>query len=69
MHKRVENSPPADPLLLTVSQIAECLAVGETTVNKLIYSGELESVKVGRCRRVTKDALQRYIGKIQKRAA
>lgn len=43
---------PGTPALLTVSQTAEALSVCRQTVQNLMNSGKLESVKIGRARRV-----------------
>jgi excisionase family DNA binding protein len=43
---------PTDKYLLTVEEAAELLALGRTTVYALIRSGDLNSVQVGRLRRV-----------------
>lgn len=43
---------PGSPALLTVAATAETLGVCRQTVWNLISRGELESVKIGRARRV-----------------
>jgi excisionase family DNA binding protein len=48
-------------LLLTVEEAAERLRLGRTFVYRLIMSGQLESVKVGRLRRVPADCLPDYV--------
>ena len=48
-------------LLLTVEQAARKLNVGRSTVYGLLQSGRLESVTVGRLRRVPAAALSRFI--------
>ncbi|GGN67113.1 hypothetical protein GCM10011579_039260 [Streptomyces albiflavescens] len=48
-------------VLLTVEEAARRLGVGRTTCFKLVSTGELESVTVGRLRRVPADALPVYV--------
>ncbi len=43
---------PGAPALLTVAQTAEALSVCRQTVQNLMNTGKLESVKIGRARRV-----------------
>jgi excisionase family DNA binding protein len=54
--------------LLTITDVAKLLSVSETTVKRLIYSGELESVKIGRARRIAPEAVAEYKNKLRKRA-
>ena len=44
-------------LVLTVEEAAECLGIGRTLMYALITAGEVESVRIGRLRRVPADAL------------
>jgi excisionase family DNA binding protein len=54
-------APAAPPrLLLTVDEAAEQLGIGRTTAWSLIRSGALESVQIGRLRRVHTDAVAAY---------
>jgi excisionase family DNA binding protein len=55
-----DESEPAG-LLLTVEEAAHRLRIGRTLIYQLISSGELESVKVGRLRRVPADCLPEYV--------
>lgn len=48
-------------LTLTVPEVAKELRVGRTSVYRLISTGELSSVLVGGSRRVSAEALDRYI--------
>jgi excisionase family DNA binding protein len=50
-----------EPLLLRVDEAAEALALSRTKVYELMASGELESVKVGRARRVPTAALVDFL--------
>lgn len=48
-------------LMLTVREAAEILHVGRSTVYSLMDSGELESVHIGRLRRIPMQAVTDYI--------
>lgn len=47
--------------LLTVAEVAELFRVSSMTVYRLIRSGELPAVRVGRSYRVTQQDLQAYL--------
>jgi len=53
------STPPA--LLLTIEEAAERLQVGRCTMQALLLSGEVQSFKIGRLRRVPPAALEAYI--------
>ncbi|MFP3989381.1 excisionase family DNA-binding protein [Streptomyces sp. E11-3] len=59
---------PSDPTLalLTVEEAARRLGVGRTVCFRLIASGDLESVTVGRLRRVPADAVPEYVARLRK---
>jgi excisionase family DNA binding protein len=42
-----------EPLDVTVPEAARLLSMGETTIWRLVASGELESYQIGKSRRVT----------------
>lgn len=54
--------------LLTVEETARRLRIGRTTCFKLVSSGEIESVTVGRLRRVPADAVPAYVAKLRRPA-
>jgi excisionase family DNA binding protein len=57
---------PADSrLLLTPEHAAAKLDVGRTTIYALMASGELQSVKIGRSRRVPASSLDEYVGRLE----
>ncbi|MEU6990574.1 helix-turn-helix domain-containing protein [Streptomyces sp. NPDC046465] len=56
-------------VLLTVEEAARRLRIGRTTAFRLVLAGEIESVTVGRLRRVPADALSAYVAKLRHRAA
>jgi excisionase family DNA binding protein len=55
-----------DVLMLTVEEAAHRLRLGRTLVYQLISSGELESVTVGRLRRVPAECLAEYIAALRR---
>jgi excisionase family DNA binding protein len=55
------NSPQ---LLLTVEEAAERLRICRSNMYKLISSGEVESIQIGRLRRVTPSALEDYVQRL-----
>jgi excisionase family DNA binding protein len=57
------------PLLFTTRQAARLLAIGESVVRELIARGEIESVKIGNARRITRAGIERYVRQLQEGAA
>ncbi|MFI6680157.1 helix-turn-helix domain-containing protein [Kribbella sp. NPDC050470] len=55
----------AAPLLLTVEQTAQQLGIGRTTVFALLKSGELESIPLGRLRRIPAECITEYIDRLR----
>lgn len=53
------------PLVLTIDQAAERLGVGRTIMYALVSSGAVESVKIGRLRRVPADALVTFLAELR----
>ncbi|MPY99445.1 MAG: helix-turn-helix domain-containing protein [Actinophytocola sp.] len=51
--------------LLTVEETAERLSIGRTTVFALLKSGELESVQLGRLRRIPAKAVEAYVERLR----
>ena len=55
-----------NPLLLTPAAAAEKLSLAQSTLYQLLTKGEIESVKIGRCRRIPLDALTDYIDRLRR---
>jgi excisionase family DNA binding protein len=55
----------SDKLLYTVPEAAAVLSLGDSKTWELISSGELESVRIGRARRIPRDALWRYVASLR----
>lgn len=54
------------PLVLTVEEAAHRLGVGRTVMYALVSSGAVESVRIGRLRRVPVDALTSLLEELRK---
>lgn len=52
-------------LLLTVEEAAERLGIGRTLMYALVKDGDVESVQIGRLRRIPADALPRYLEQLR----
>lgn len=48
-------------LLFRVEEAAEALAIGTSTVFKLLATGQLQGIKIGRSLRITADELFRFV--------
>jgi excisionase family DNA binding protein len=51
------------PKLYSISETAEYLKISESTARRLIATGKLPNVRVGRAHRITEDALLEFISK------
>ena len=49
------------PLLVTVPQAAEMLAIGRSALYELIWNGELTPLRIGRSVRFTVTELERFV--------
>jgi excisionase family DNA binding protein len=56
-------------ILMTVEEAADALRIGRTRMFALIASGEIESVLIGRSRRISVDALREYARKLSQEVA
>lgn len=69
--RKPDSPTPIRPLplrtLLTVEEAADYLGIGRTTTFKLIDSGELQSVTIGRLRRVPVSAADEYAASLIER--
>ena len=58
------NSPDiSDVKFLTIAEVAAMMRVSKMTVYRLVHSGELPAVRVGRSFRVTEDDVDDYLRK------
>lgn len=58
------TKPASQRILLTVEEAAERLGIGRTFAWRLVRTGELESVQIGRLRRVHVDAIREYAAQL-----
>lgn len=49
------------PLLITTKQVAQVLGISRSQVYVLLKSGQLESVQIGRCRRISREQVIDYV--------
>ena len=54
------------PLVFTVEEAADRLGVGRTVMYALVSSGAVESVRIGRLRRVPADALVTFLDELRR---
>lgn len=59
----------SERLLYPMEEVAKRLSIGRSYAYELVASGELESVKVGRLRRVPAAALDAYVERLRGIAA
>ena len=55
------ETPLSDVRFLTVAEVASIMRVSKMTVYRLVHSGELEAIRVGRSFRVPEQAVNRYL--------
>ena len=67
LHGEVDALParPRSPLVLTVEEAADCLGIGRTVMYGLVSSGAVESVRIGRLRRIPADALVTFLKELR----
>jgi excisionase family DNA binding protein len=56
-----EVTPLSDVRFLTVAEVAAIMRVSKMTVYRLVHSGELEAIRVGRSFRVPEQAVHGYL--------
>ncbi|GAA1029923.1 hypothetical protein GCM10009557_20140 [Virgisporangium ochraceum] len=60
------NLPASSPrILLKVEEAARVLGIGRTLMYSLVMSGEVESVPIGRLRRIPADCLTEYVARLR----
>ena len=56
-----DATPLSDVRFLTVAEVAAIMRVSKMTVYRLVHSGELEAIRVGRSFRVPEKAVHDYL--------
>lgn len=49
------------PVVLTPAEAMDILGVGKNTMYRLLNSGQLKGIRVGRCWRITETALDQFL--------
>jgi len=57
--------PRDEDLLLTVEEAAQRLGIGRTVMYRLVSTGTVESVKLGRLRRVPRECLDEFVASLR----
>jgi len=52
---------PTPRVMLSITDAARCLSVGRSTMYELINSGAIETIHIGRLRRVPADCLSDFV--------
>jgi excisionase family DNA binding protein len=63
----VELRVQPESLLLTVEEAADMLLIGRSLMYELIRDGAVESIHIGRLRRVPREALSAYVAELGRR--
>jgi excisionase family DNA binding protein len=59
-------APPDGKLLLTVEEAAHRLGIGRTVMYRLVSTGAVESVTVGRLRRIPSECLDEFVSMLRR---
>jgi excisionase family DNA binding protein len=57
-----------EPLLYTIPEAATALRISRTKLYELLDSGEIESIHIGRSRKIPAEALRIYIDRLRAQA-
>lgn len=57
----VSDGGPLRSRFLTVAEVAEIMRVSKMTVYRLVHSGEMPAIRVGRSFRIPQDAVETYL--------
>jgi excisionase family DNA binding protein len=60
-----EGSGGSVRLVLTIDEAAERLGIGHSLMYALVQSGEVESVRIGRLRRIPTECLAQYVQRLR----
>ena len=65
MVERLSKTSAAGRLLYSVDEAAELLGIGRTFMFHLVATGEIDSFKIGKRRKIPRDALDSYIQRLR----
>lgn len=60
----MDRVPAKEKLAYTVSEAASLLSLSRSLMYELINAGKIETVKIGRARRITKAQLDRFLAEL-----
>lgn len=63
------NPSHSEPLVYTIPEAATALRISRTKLYELLDSGEIESIHIGRSRKIPAEGLRIYIDRLRARAA
>ena len=58
-----------EKLMLTPEEVASALGISRRKVYELMHTRSIDSVKIGKCRRIPRIALDRFVEKLHRDAA
>ena len=61
MHTQGQSNPQKEPMLVTVAEMAIMLRIGRTAAWELVRKHKIQSVKIGRTRRVPVAVIREYV--------
>jgi excisionase family DNA binding protein len=64
-----ESVVAADKLLLRIEEAAKRLGIGRSLMYRLVLSGQVQSVPLGRLRRIPAEALEEYVERLRVEAS
>lgn len=53
------------PLVLCIEDLMQLLSIGRNTAYKLLRSGKIKSIRIGKCYRIPRDSITEYLRKVQ----
>jgi excisionase family DNA binding protein len=68
-HEEPEGVVSADKLLLRIEEAAKRLGIGRSLMYRLVLSGQVQSVPLGRLRRIPAEALEEYVERLRVEAS
>ena len=59
----MSDTVSSNPVVLRVEDLAALLSIGRNTAYELVRSGRIRSIKVGRCYRISMEAVEEYLNR------
>ncbi|MEY9887499.1 excisionase family DNA binding protein [Catenulispora sp. MAP5-51] len=59
------NTSSTEPLVYTIYEAASALRISRTKIYELLDSGEIDSIHIGRSRKIPADELRAYIDRLR----